>query len=64
MRGIVFAIVIAALVSVPSVVSAGQASKPAAKAAPMPAKAGAAPGKVRATTANPVNLNTASAAQL
>ena len=64
MRGIVFAIVIAALVSVPSVVSAAQAGKAAAKGAPMSVKAGPAPGKVRATTGNPVNLNTASAAQL
>jgi competence protein ComEA len=64
MRAIVFAIGIVVLVSAPSVVSAGQASKPAAKAAAMATKAGPAPGKARATTANPVNLNTASAAQL
>jgi competence protein ComEA len=60
MRRIVFAIVIlvAALVATPSIVFAKQA----AKAAPA-ARAGSA-AKVRATAANPVNLNSASVAQL
>ena len=64
MRGIVFAIVVAALVSVPSVSSASQAGKASAKSGAMSVKSGAPPAKVRATTASPVNLNSASAAQL
>jgi competence protein ComEA len=58
MRGILFAIVIAALVSAPSLASTGQASKAGASAKV------AAPAKARATAANPVNLNSASVAQL
>ena len=64
MRGIVFAIVIAALVSVPSVVSAGQSSKAAAPVKSSSSRGAAASAKARATAANPVNLNSASVAQL
>jgi comEA protein len=64
MRGIVFAIVVAALVSVPSAVSAGQAGMASAKAGTTSAKSGPTPAKARATAANPVNLNSASVAQL